>query len=90
MADHNIATMDHAGLCVTINSDDPAYFGGYINENFAAVQRAFDLDQAALVQYATRSVDGARKAQQGAHQHSGAIGGERPPLLTQLPTFRAI
>ena len=57
MADHNIAAMDRAGLCVTINSDDPAYFGGYINENFAAVQRAFDLDQAMLVQYATRSVE---------------------------------
>ena len=57
MADHNIVAMDRAGLCVTINSDDPAYFGGYINENFAAVQRAFDLDQAALVQYATRSVE---------------------------------
>ena len=57
MADHNIAAMDRAGLCVTINSDDPAYFGGYINENFAAVQRAFDLDQAALVQYAISSVD---------------------------------
>ena len=57
MADHNIVAMDRAGLCVTINSDDPAYFGGYINENFAAVQRAFDLDQAMLVQYATRSVE---------------------------------
>ena len=57
MGDHNIAAMDSAGLFVTINSDDPAYFGGYINENFAAVQRAFDLDQAALVQYAIRSVD---------------------------------
>jgi adenosine deaminase len=56
MVDHNISAMDHAGLCVTINSDDPAYFGGYINENFAAVQRAFDLDQATLVQYAVRSV----------------------------------
>ena len=57
MAYHNIVAMDRAGLCVTINSDDPAYFGGYINENFAAVQRAFDLDQAALVQYAIRSVE---------------------------------
>jgi len=34
MADHNIATLLAAGLCVTINSDDPAYFGGYINQNF--------------------------------------------------------
>ncbi|MEO8155160.1 MAG: adenosine deaminase [Rhizobacter sp.] len=34
MADHNIATLLEAGLCVTVNSDDPAYFGGYINQNF--------------------------------------------------------
>jgi adenosine deaminase len=31
---HNLATLLAAGLCVTINSDDPAYFGGYINQNF--------------------------------------------------------
>jgi len=31
---HNIGQLLEAGLCVTINSDDPAYFGGYINENF--------------------------------------------------------
>jgi adenine deaminase len=39
MAEHNLATLLDAGLCVTINSDDPAYFGGYINDNFIA---AFD------------------------------------------------
>ena len=37
--------MMDAGLLVTVNSDDPSYFGGYINENFLAVQRAFDLSQ---------------------------------------------
>ena len=31
---HNLATLLDAGLCVTVNSDDPAYFGGYINQNF--------------------------------------------------------
>ncbi|HEY0817607.1 MAG TPA: adenosine deaminase [Rhizobacter sp.] len=31
---HNLATLLASGLCVTINSDDPAYFGGYINQNF--------------------------------------------------------
>jgi adenosine deaminase len=31
---HNIAQLLDAGLCVTINSDDPAYFGGYLNDNF--------------------------------------------------------
>jgi adenine deaminase len=34
MAAHPLPTMLDAGLCVTINSDDPAYFGGYINQNF--------------------------------------------------------
>jgi len=34
MADHNLATLLGAGLCVSVNSDDPAYFGGYINQNF--------------------------------------------------------
>jgi adenine deaminase len=34
MADHNLPALLDAGLCATVNSDDPAYFGGYINENF--------------------------------------------------------
>ncbi|MFY9509425.1 MAG: adenosine deaminase [Rubrivivax sp.] len=34
LAAHNLKTLLDAGLCATVNSDDPAYFGGYINENF--------------------------------------------------------
>ena len=34
MADHNLALLLDAGLCATVNSDDPAYFGGYLNDNF--------------------------------------------------------
>ena len=34
MSGHNLPALLDAGLCATINSDDPAYFGGYINENF--------------------------------------------------------
>jgi adenosine deaminase len=34
LKNHNIGQLLDAGLCVTINSDDPAYFGGYMNENF--------------------------------------------------------
>ncbi|HEU4826511.1 MAG TPA: adenosine deaminase, partial [Dongiaceae bacterium] len=37
-----------AGLTVTINSDDPAYFGGYVNENFASVGAALGLSLAEL------------------------------------------
>lgn len=41
---HNLKALLHAGLCATINSDDPAYFGGYIGENFLQTQRALNLD----------------------------------------------
>ena len=34
LAEHNLATLLEAGLVATVNSDDPAYFGGYINQNF--------------------------------------------------------
>jgi adenosine deaminase len=34
LAEHNLPALLDAGLCATVNSDDPAYFGGYINENF--------------------------------------------------------
>jgi adenine deaminase len=34
LADHNLRELLDAGLCATVNSDDPAYFGGYMNENF--------------------------------------------------------
>ena len=36
MADHNLPALLAAGLCATVNSDDPAYFGGYLNDNFVA------------------------------------------------------
>jgi adenosine deaminase len=41
---HNLKRLLDAGLCVTVNSDDPAYFGGYIGENFLRCQQALDLD----------------------------------------------
>ncbi|MFD2366466.1 adenosine deaminase [Pseudoduganella sp. GCM10020061] len=40
---HNLLALLDAGLTVTINSDDPAYFGGYLNENYDAVFRALPL-----------------------------------------------
>jgi len=52
LSEHNLARMLRAGLCVTINSDDPAYFGGYMNANFIATAEALDLSRAELVQLA--------------------------------------
>jgi len=40
---HNLKQLLAAGLRVTVNSDDPAYFGGYVNENYRATQRALGL-----------------------------------------------
>lgn len=44
MERHPLREMMERGLFVTINSDDPAYFGGYINENYLAVQKALNLN----------------------------------------------
>ncbi len=41
--DHNLKRMLDLGLCVTMNSDDPAYFGGYMDENFHATQEGLHL-----------------------------------------------
>src|SRR5438105_6059905 len=57
--DHNLPELLEAQLCVTINSDDPAYFGGYINENFIAVQEAFDLTKEQVVDLARNSFEAA-------------------------------
>ena len=40
MQEHNLVSLLRAGLCVTVNSDDPAYFGGYINQNYVALFEA--------------------------------------------------
>jgi len=43
LRDHNLKRMLESGLCVTVNSDDPAYFGGYLTDNFLAAQKAMGL-----------------------------------------------
>ncbi len=43
LADHNLGRMLDAGIVATVNSDDPAYFGGYINENFTQTFAALGL-----------------------------------------------
>jgi adenosine deaminase len=48
------ALLDH-GVLVSINSDDPAYFGGYIGANYEAIQAAFDLSEADLARVAADS-----------------------------------
>ncbi len=56
---HPLATMLDHGLCATVNSDDPAYFGGYVGENLAGVRDALGLGDDALVQLARNSFQAA-------------------------------
>lgn len=52
MTDHPLKRMLDHGLFVTLNSDDPAYFGGYLNENYGAVQQALGLASAEMTEIA--------------------------------------
>lgn len=45
MKEHNIIELLNAGLLVTVNSDDPTYFGGFINDNFNALHQSLNLDE---------------------------------------------
>jgi adenosine deaminase len=68
LAAHPAARLLELGLVVTINSDDPAYFGGYIGENYAAIAASLELTDASLALLARNSINGsfasdARKAQ---------------------------
>ncbi|MDO1558428.1 adenosine deaminase [Brevundimonas sp. 2R-24] len=58
LARHPIPAMLDAGLKVTINSDDPAYFGGYVGENYRRLAEAAGVDRAALVEMARNSFTG--------------------------------
>ena len=57
MAQHNIQRLLQQGVHVTVNSDDPSYFGGYMNDNFFAIAEALDLSHAELKQLAQNSFE---------------------------------
>lgn len=55
MNEHNILRLLHQGILVTVNSDDPAYFGGYVNENYEALVESLDATKEELKQLAINS-----------------------------------
>jgi adenosine deaminase len=59
LTQHPLKRMLDAGLCVTVNSDDPAYFGGYLADNYLAVHEALGLSAADLVALARNSIEAA-------------------------------
>jgi len=59
MKKHDLKQLLDHGLCVTVNSDDPAYFAGYLTENFLAVQEALSLDRNDIYRLAQNSFQAA-------------------------------
>ncbi len=57
LRDHPLKKMLDAELCVTVNSDDPAYFGGYLNANFEQTVQALQLSREDVVQLARNSFE---------------------------------
>lgn len=57
LREHNLRQLLQQGVKVTLNSDDPAYFGGYINENYLAAAEALNLTHEELEQIAANSFD---------------------------------
>ncbi len=55
LKDHPLKKMMDLGLKVTINSDDPAYFGGQVNQNYLEIQKALGLSKEDLVELAKNS-----------------------------------
>ena len=78
ITEHNLKNLLDLELCVTVNSDDPAYFGSYINENYLAVAEALRLDKNDLYQIAKNSFDASFLTQQ-----------EKQRYITELDKYMA-
>jgi adenine deaminase len=79
LTEHNLKRLLDLGLRVTVNSDDPAYFGGYIEENFLAAQEALSLDQSDLYRLARNSIHA-----------SFLTSAEKTSLFDELNAFRTV
>jgi adenosine deaminase len=64
MSQHNILTMLEQGVCVTVNSDDPAYFGGYMTENFVALAEALALTEVQATELVKNSIEASFASEQ--------------------------
>jgi adenosine deaminase len=70
---HPLPRMLQLGLRATVNSDDPAYFGGYVNDNFLALAERGLLDAAQCITLARNSFLGACLSDEVRQQHLSAI-----------------
>ena len=73
---HPLKKLMDQGLKVTVNSDDPAYFGGYMNENFLQIQKALDLSKEEIIELVKNSF-----------QYSFANDFQKEKYLTKVEEF---
>jgi adenine deaminase len=71
--DHNLKQLLDAGLVATINSDDPAYFGGYLGDNWRAVARTLPVSEGDLVRLARNSFAASFLAPEDKARHLAAV-----------------
>jgi adenosine deaminase len=75
LARHNLKQLLDRGLCVTVNSDDPAYFGGYVAENYRAAAGALGLSRQDIVQLAKNSFEASFLLPEQKRRWMGAVDG---------------
>lgn len=68
MSEHTILEMLERGVCVTVNSDDPAYFGGYMTENFVALADALGMTKTQAKSLVSNSIKGSFIAPEYKHK----------------------
>ena len=88
LSSHPLLEMLARGLCVTINSDDPAYFGGYIGDNYLAVLKVLRPSPAQILQMAVNSVDASflATAEKAALHRRLTVAAQRTGFSRHLPT----
>jgi len=88
LRDHNLGSLMARGVAVTINSDDPAYFGGYIAENYRATALALSLSVRDLVQLAEHAVRAAFLPAEAKTALLDQIRAVIPPRLASEPGIK--
>jgi len=73
MEDHPVAKMLDKGILATIHSDDPAYFGGYMNENYYETAKALNLDKDQLMQLAINAFQASWLSPDAKEKHIGQV-----------------
>lgn len=89
LEDHNLKKLLDLGLCVTVNSDDPAYFGGYLTENLVASHKALGLTRGDLYTLARNAFEASFLKAEAKHRlidELDRVMAAHPPALTPNPS----